>query len=246
LKLFFANIQTNTLTKQSKAKQIKMPAITRSQSKKQMRQSESVFNTRLKSTLPMPLKKEVQVGSKAESENLITKTPNPDVNSRSSEKRIFVNSIKDKLFISGEYRSRFTLCKHSAEKLPNGPAKDELTAKYKQYYYDNVRILTETYYTIVDWFDRLFLVNGVIASPSFQKLLDRLYEKTFELEISNALPNPTPEEKHIVKVLMDQLHETRTIIAPYVSPTPKAPAAPVVKSATAPRRSARLMNRNNA
>jgi hypothetical protein len=84
-----------------------------------------------------------------------------------------------------------------------------------------------------------------------------LYEKTFEFEIDikNAPPNPTPEEKHIVKVLMDQLHETRTIITPYVSPELKpvvvhyvshVPKAPVVKSATAPRRSARLMKRNNA
>lgn len=225
-----------------------MPAVTRSQSKKQMSQGESDFNTRLKSMLPMPLKKKVQVGSKAKSKNLITTTPNPNVNSRSSEKRIFVNSIKDKLFISGEYRSRFTLCKNSAKKLPNGPTKDELTALYKKYYYDNVRIVTEINYTIVDWFDRIFLVDGVI---SYQKLLDTVHAKTFELEINikNAPPNPTPEEKHIVKVFMDQLHETRTIIAPYVSPTPKAPAAPVVKSApapAAPRRSARLMNRNNA
>ena len=130
------------------------------------------------------------------------------------------------------------MCKHSAEKLPDGPTKDQLTELYKKYYYDNVRIVTEIYYTIVDWFDRIFLVDGVI---SYQKLLDTVHAKTFEHEITikTAPPNPTPEEKHIVKVLMDQLHETRTIIAPYVSPTQKAPV-------TAPRRSARLMNRSNA
>jgi hypothetical protein len=231
-----------------------MPAVTRSQSKKQVIQSESDFNARLKSMLPMPSKKEVQTNTKS----LEATKPKPDVNSRSTNTSLFIKSITDKLFISEEHSSRYSYYKSFAEKLTDSPAKDDLIKKYKQYYFDNVRIATEIYYTIVDWFDRVFIVNGVVASPSLQRLLNVIYNKMFEHEadindIKNPMPQDTPEEKHIVKTFMDQLREARTVVEPYVSPELKpvvvqygssAPKAPVVKSA--PRRSARLMNRNNA
>jgi hypothetical protein len=111
----------------------------------------------------------------------------------------------------------------------------------------------------VDWFDKVFVVNGTIASPSFQRLVNVIFNKVaeFECDIKNAPPNPTPEEKHIIKTFLDQLQETRKVITPYVSSQEKATEVKVAAQVAAvpqvaapqvaavpqvkPRRSARLM-----
>ncbi len=255
--------QIHLPSKKANKQASKMPVVTRSQSKNQMRQSETDFNARLKSLSLLP-KSMLQMCPKKEVQsNMESLEAEPE---RPTDKSVFSKILKDKLFISDKYRYYYTLYKNCAKRLSDGPStgqyyellKQYYYELYKQYYYDNLRVITEVNYIIVDWFDRVFVINGVVASPGLQKLINVSYEKTFEFEnsIKNAPPNPTPEEEHIIKTFSDQLLETRTKVEPYVSPEFKAsvveryvssvPKAPVVKPVTAPRRSARLMNRKKA
>jgi hypothetical protein len=184
-----------------------MPAVTRSQSKKEAQVVQQLIQAK---------KKIIRLIKSGKQET--------QVNSRSSNKDKFVKVIKDKLSESDYHRNMAYKYKYCVTQLPEGPAKVSVTKKHKQYYYDNVRIVTEMYYLIVDWFDKVFVVNGTIASPSFQRLVNVIFNKVaeFECDIKNAPPNPTPEEKHIIKTFLDQLQETRKVITPYVSSQEKA------------------------
>lgn len=210
-----------------------MPAVTRSQSKK----------------------KEVQVVQAKKKIIRLIKNGKQEtqVNSCSSDKEKFVKVIKDRLQKSEKEAYLSTHYNRLAASYPEGPTKNIITEERKKHYYNNVRIVTEIYYLIVDWFDKVFVVNGTIASPSFQTLLNVTFNKAAEIErdIKNAPPNPTPEEKHIIKTFLDQIQETRRIITPYVSSQEKAtevkvaaqvgPQVAAVPQEVKPRRSARLM-----
>jgi len=81
-----------------------------------------------------------------------------------------------------------------------------------------VRIITEIYYNILDWFDTVFVINGVVKLP---RLINKVYEKYFELKpiLEREYDTQTDEKKYTVKVCLDQLKETVAILKPYVTET---------------------------
>jgi hypothetical protein len=105
---------------------------------------------------------------------------------------------------------------------------------YKKNYYDNIRIITEMYYLILDWFK----VDGFVIA---QHVLDSVYEKSVELEedIKYQPEDPTEEELHIIQTFLNQIRETTALIEPYVSSELKKK----YKYVPIPRRSERIRNK---
>ena len=173
-----------------------MPAITRSQSRKQSINEASYFiNEALNQTKTIPKDKETQ------------------------DKATFTAYLKNMLAISAHYSGNVKSYKSMINNPHYRNLKEYNIENYKYFYYENARVITEIYYTIVDWFDLVFVINGKVRSPSIQKMINVTYKKSFELEndIPNGPENPTEEEKHIVNILLNQLKETRALVEPYVT-----------------------------
>ena len=83
-----------------------------------------------------------------------------------------------------------------------------------KHYYDNLRVMTEIYYLILDWFE---CEDENIFAQSF---LDSAYEKAvqFKKDIQRGPDNPTEEELYIIQTFLHQMDETCEFIKQYISP----------------------------
>lgn len=182
--------QTITITR--KAKQIKMPALTRSQSKK----------------VNVPKEKKVL----------------PSVETLQRDKIAFVQYFKKMLELSKENNKESSINKYQAARAVNRKVKNHYTRNRKHYYYNNVRIITEIYYKMIEWFDRVLVINGFVPCASIQKIINQLYNKAFnfaeEIKDKDAPENPTEEEQHIINVFLNQMEETCALLEPYVTVKP--------------------------
>jgi hypothetical protein len=103
-----------------------------------------------------------------------------------------------------------------------------------KHYYDNLRVMTEIYYLILDWFE----CEDIFA----QSFLDSAYEKAvqFKKDIQRGPDNPTEEELHIIQTFIHQMDETCEFIKPYISPSIREKYE---KIKIEPRRSERIRNK---
>jgi hypothetical protein len=132
----------------------------------------------------------------------------------------FINILTKMLKMSGEFKKAEEFWKLESIKYKS---KHMCECKYyeskrREAFYDNVRIITEIYYNILDWFDTVFVINGVVKQ---QRLINKVYEKYFELKpiLEAEYDTQTDEKKYTVKVCLDQLKETVAILKPYVTET---------------------------
>lgn len=95
--------------------------------------------------------------------------------------------------------------------------KSKMLCKKKETYYENMRIVTEIFYAVGEWFDIVLVVDGVVKTPKF---INSIYNKYLELkyELENDAPkNQTEEEQYIIKVFLNQMQETAEKLKPYVT-----------------------------
>ena len=171
----------------------KMPAITRSQSKINQNVNVVKCNTEFFAELP----------------SIDTHTQNIE---------IFAKYLKKMLGLAEYYKENEVEFRLLAKKETSSIRKNELyTYMYKQFYYDTIRVVTEMYYAVVDWFDAVFVINSFVPCPSFQKLINKIYNKSFQFEeeIKNAPADQTEENQYVIKVFQNQLKETRECLEPY-------------------------------
>ncbi len=158
-------------------KAFKMPATTRSQSNKVINQK-----------------------------SVISMTKEKKDNKTENFERFFVDYIAKMLKTSDSLRRVASIwqSKAKAEEYKSVQMYEFYSSKYKQAYYENVRIITEIYYAVSDWFDTVLVTNGVVKQ---QKLLDIFYHKYCELKIQLMwdVENPTEEEKKILYVFFNLL-----------------------------------------
>ena len=170
-----------------------MPAITRSQSKINQNTNVVQCNT-----------------------EFFAKLPSIDTNTQNIE--IFAKYLKKMLGLAEYYKTNAVEFRLLAKKETSSTRKNELyTYMYKQFYYDTIRVVTEMYYAVVDWFDAVFVINSFVPCPSFQKLINKIYNKSFQFEeeIKNAPEDQTEENQYVIKVFQNQLKETREALEPY-------------------------------
>ena len=194
-----------------------MPAITRSQSRKQsinVPHDATTFlvNTFLaKVTNLIPTKKKIilQFKEKSMSQSQL------DDRIKSTCINYFCNMFEKSRLLLDD----MVAFKMEAKRSDTNKIRKFNMIRYKQAYYDNVRVVTEIYYALVEWFELVFVINGVIPNQRIQKLADTIYNRSFELEnqINDGPADKTDEEKYIVKVLLNQLEETRALFEPYVT-----------------------------
>ena len=131
----------------------------------------------------------------------------------------FITYFKKMLESSDKYNKKSTMYRRLAEQSLNSRSKNRLTKMRNQFYYDNVRIVTEIYYGFVEWFDRVFVINGIVPNISIQNLINQIYNKGFGFieELNDKPENPTEEEQHIINVFLNQVKETSALLEPYVT-----------------------------
>ena len=185
-----------------------MPAITRSQSKNinsiNVPQDESKFFNKLKNMLP---------NAKPNAK------PKP-INTYDRNKASFVLYFKKMIAYSRFYNHNASKIKHNLNKTKiDENKKPYFIARHKHFYYENVRIVTEILYSILDWLDGFLVVNGVVQNSTTQLLIDTVYSRIleFETQINGAPENPTKEEAHIMNTFVNQLQETKEALNPYIS-----------------------------
>ena len=85
-------------------------------------------------------------------------------------------------------------------------------------YFDNLRLITELYYYIYESVDSLLISDGLVCTPSFQRLINIIYMKSLdflkELDITKVT---SAEENHIVNCFSQQIWETQEKLYPYVT-----------------------------
>lgn len=170
-----------------------MPAITRSQSK--INQNANVVQSNTE---------------------FFAKLPSIDTHAQNIE--IFAKYFKKMLGLAEYYKENSSEFRLLAKKETSSIRKNELyTYMYKQFYYDTIRVVTEMYYAVVDWFNTVFVINSFVPCPNFQKLINKIYNKSFQLEqeIKNAPEDQTEENQYVIKVFQNQLKETRAVLEPY-------------------------------
>ena len=160
----------------------------------------------------------------------------PSVETLQKDKIAFVQYFKKMLELSAENNKRASMYRGIALD-PNRITNNKYyQRKRKQYYYDNVRIITEIYYKMIEWFDRVLVINGFVPCASIQKIINQLYNKAFnfaeEIKDKDAPENPTEEEQHIINVFLNQMEETCALLEPYVTVKPATVKAETVKEAT--------------
>jgi hypothetical protein len=170
-----------------------MPAVTRSQSKINQNANVVQCNT-----------------------EFFAKLPSIDTTTQNIE--IFAKYLKKMLDLAEYYQINQVEFRLLAKKETSSIRKNELyTYMYKQFYYDTIRVVTEMYYAVVDWFDAVFVINSFVPVASFQKLINKIYNKSFQFEeeIKNAPADQTEEHQYVIKVFQNQLKETREALEPY-------------------------------
>ena len=184
-----------------------MPAITRSQSKNinsiNVLQDESKFFNKLKNMFPNPNPK-----------------PNP-INSYDCNKSSFVSYFKKMLEYSRDYNYKASTFKYlmKINSKIHKNNKPYYIGHHNHFYYENVRVITEILYSVIDWIDGFLVVNGVVQNSNTQLLIDTVYSRIikFETQINGAPENPTKEEAHIMNTFVNQLQETKKALNPYIS-----------------------------
>jgi len=131
---------------------------------------------------------------------------------------VFINILTKMLKMSGEFKKAEEFWRLESIKYKSKHMCEYYESKRREAFYDNVRIITEIYYNILDWFDTVFVINGVVKLPH---LINKVYEKYFELKpiLEREYDTQTDEKKYTVKVCLDQLKETVAILKPYVTET---------------------------
>ena len=85
-------------------------------------------------------------------------------------------------------------------------------------YYDNIRLITELYYYIYESVDSLLIIDGLVCTPCFQKLINIMYMRavTFlkQIDVNKAT---TAEENNIINCYSQQVWETQKKLYPYVT-----------------------------
>jgi len=189
-----------------------MPAITRSQSNKMsinIPQDETTFFTMLKNMLPTKKKTMLPSKEKCMSQSQVDRN-----------KSTFVSYMLKMIAKSNALQKDMKAFRIKAENDNiNKSSRKFYQRSYNQTYYNNVRVITEIFYALVEWFDLVFVINGVVPTQAIQKLADAIYNRSFVLEnqINYGHADKTDEEKYIVKVLLNQLEETRALFEPYVT-----------------------------
>lgn len=177
-----------------------MPAITRSQSRKQsinVPQNETQFFSRLNKLLPEKI-------NSIKQSQLDTSTLG------------FFKYLKKMIQKCEDFQneSELIILSIAETKLKNV---QKLFKKHREIFYNKLRVITEIYYNILDWFDTILVVDGVVK---YQNLINAFYKKYVELKpeiIAEMEEIKTKEEKHIFKICLDQLQETSALLEPYVS-----------------------------
>ena len=91
-------------------------------------------------------------------------------------------------------------------------------AKSELEYSDKVRVVTEMYSIICDWFDNFICVDGVIRDEC-KKFIPTVYDKINEelvWLIQKDLSTYNDETRRCIKLLIHELYNTRNCIKPYI------------------------------
>ena len=86
-------------------------------------------------------------------------------------------------------------------------------------YFDNLRLITELYYYIYESVDSLLIIDGLVCTPCFQRLINIMYTKSIKFleEFDIITKVTTAEENHIVNCFLQQMWETQEKLYPYVT-----------------------------
>ena len=81
---------------------------------------------------------------------------------------------------------------------------------------DKLRLYSEIFYIIRDWFDVVICVDGVIR-PDMKRFLEAVFNKSNEFLVDVYKVNIETEEEHLIqKIFMDEVNATRDIVRPYI------------------------------
>ena len=94
--------------------------------------------------------------------------------------------------------------------------------KNEAIYFDNIRLITELYYYIYESIDTVFIIDGLVASPDIQNIINIIYHRTISLlRERDPKKENTYEQQYICNCLIQQIQETQEKLYPYVSEKPK-------------------------
>lgn len=183
-----------------------MPSITRSQSKM------NNININITSLKP---------NIRSQTKSNPTQSSKPNTRSQLTINNITITSIKQIKFTEFIRYIRSTIYRSEL-----------LSESYDQFHnvddhFDNIRLLTEMYYYINESADSVLIIDGLIYSPSTQKLINTIYNKIIEMEkkemekkINRQYVNYkklTNEQHHILKCFIQQMSETKEKLYSYVT-----------------------------
>lgn len=183
-----------------------MPVTTRSQSKKQ--QSESDFNTRLKSMLPMKSKE--------------TSEPKKPKTQLSKSDTDFTMELRNRIKESQNLKEIYLNYKTNAILTKDNSIKQNSIRQYKRYYFKNLSHLTKMFQLIDSQFGTFFVSGGKVSnkSASIQRLIDVILSKCEEFanDVEISCPkNLTVEYSKVLDDFKVQLKKTKVLFEPYAS-----------------------------
>jgi len=85
-------------------------------------------------------------------------------------------------------------------------------------YFNNIRVITYLFKYIHKSIDKVFVIDGLVACPETQTLINTLYLKTLSLQKQmKATKEMNLKEQEYTNRFLTQLNETREKLYPYVS-----------------------------
>ena len=143
-----------------------MPAVTRNQMK-------MMRGNKLSKKIVNPVKvKEVEQVEERKS------TINLEVENLKKFKAYVMRMLSE----SNKLNKSATRDRNMSSKLMETKISDKFMAANRCAYYDNLRVITELYYNINEWFDILMVKDGIVCGEQWQKFIDTIYKKSICLE----------------------------------------------------------------
>jgi len=85
-------------------------------------------------------------------------------------------------------------------------------------YFNNIRVITYLFKYIHKSIDKVFVIDGLVACPETQTLINTLYLKTLSLQKQmKATKEMNLKKQEYTNRFLTQLNETREKLYPYVS-----------------------------